>query len=162
MPGTTSKLNAIGGRLANPAWICFVWFGITAGAGLLAVTAIFAADMATRPVSLDIARTLFERLVNVEFVFLVLLLITIRASGKAVKLWSVAALLALIMIGQAAWLIPELSSRTDMILAGNEPPPSIAHAAYSSSTLIKLGILFGVGVYSLQAGGARRPEREAG
>lgn len=145
MPGTPRKLNAIIGRLANPAWVCFVWFGVTAGAALLAVTAIFAADAATRPVSLDIARTLFERLVGVEFVFLVTLLLLIRSTGRATKLWAVSGLLALIMIGQAAWLIPELSARTDMILSGNEPPPSIAHAAYSSSTLIKLGLLLFVG-----------------
>ena len=140
MPLTSSKLNAVKSRLSNPAWICFIWVGVTAGA-LLAVTAIFAADAATRPVSLDIARTLFDRLTNVELVFLILLLVIVRASGQAARWWAVSALLALIMVAQAAWLVPELSGRTDMILGGVEPPPSIAHAAYSTSTLVKLVLL---------------------
>ena len=76
------------------------------------------------------------------------------------KLWSVSAVLALIMLGQAAWLIPELSSRTDMIIGGNEPPPSIAHAAYSISTLVKLGLLFGLGLSLIPARPARRDVQE--
>jgi len=149
MPLTSSNLKAARDRFSNPAWVCFIWVGLTAGAALLAVTAIFAAEAASRPVSLDIARTLFERLTRVELAFLILLLVVVRTTGQTARWWAVSALLALIMIAQTAWLVPELSGRTDLILGGVEPPPSIAHAAYSISTLVKLSLLLVMGFCAL-------------
>ena len=149
MPLTSSNLKAARDRFSNPAWVCFIWVGLTAGAALLAVTAIFAAEAASRPVSLDIARTLFERRTRVELAFLILLLVVSRTTGQTARWWAVSALLALIMIAQAAWLVPELSGRTDLILGGVEPPPSIAHAAYSISTLVKLSLLLVMGFSAL-------------
>ena len=144
MPSPRFKLNA--DVLKKPAWLCFVWFGLTAGASLLAVPAIFSAESASRAVSLDVARSVFELLGKAELVLLILLLTLVRVSDQAGRLWAWCAVLALIMIAQVAWLIPELSARTDSILGGVEPPPSIAHAAYSISGLVKLACLFILGV----------------
>ncbi len=144
MPTPGIKLNAE--VLRSPAWVCFVWFGLTAGASLLAVPAIFSAEAASRAVSLDVARSVFELLSKAELVLLILLLTLVRVADQAGRLWAWCAVLALIMIAQVAWLIPELSARTDSILAGVEPPPSIAHAAYSISGLVKLACLFILGV----------------
>ena len=83
---------------------------------------------------------------------LVLLLTLVRVSEQAARLWAWCAVLALIMIAQVAWLIPELSARTDSILAGVEPPPSIAHAAYSISGLVKLACLFILGIVTSKNG----------
>jgi hypothetical protein len=52
-------------------------------------------------------------------------------------------------VAQGAWLIPELAARTDIILAGREPPPSYAHAIYSTLELAKIGVLLFLGVRSL-------------
>ena len=144
MPSPRIKLNV--DVLRNPAWVCFVWFGLTAGASLLAVPAIFSAESATRAVSLDVARSVFELLGKAELILLVMLLTLVRVTDQAGRLWAWCAVLALIMIAQVAWLIPELSARTDSILGGVEPPPSIAHAAYSISGLVKLACLFILGV----------------
>ena len=122
---------------------------------LLAVTAIFAAEAASRAVSLDVARTVFELLIKAEFVFLIVLLALVRVAGDTRRWWTVCALLALIMIAQAAWLVPELSQRTDIILGGSEPPPSMAHAAYSISTLVKLALLLLMGFGLLPTSTAR-------
>jgi len=48
-------------------------------------------------------------------------------------------------------LIPELSARTDMIIAGGTPPPSMAHAVYSTLELVKVGLLLFVGWKTLSA-----------
>lgn len=133
----------------NPAWVCFIWFGLTAGVSLLAVTAIFSAETATRPIALDVARTVFLALSKAEFVLLILLLILVRTSHRSAQLWAYCGVIALILIAQSAWLVPELSARTDSIVAGVEPEPSIAHAAYSISGLIKLLLLLITGFVSL-------------
>jgi hypothetical protein len=125
----------------NPAWICFLWFGMTAGIVLLATPLRFTARSITREVALDVGRVVFTALNRAEFVALILLLIVVRVSGRAAQWWAVTGVLALILIAQNAWLLPELAERTDMILAGREPPPSYLHATYSSLELVKLGIL---------------------
>lgn len=135
--------------LGNPAWISFTWFGMTAGVSLLATPLRFGAETITRPVALDVGRVVFAGLNKAEFVALIILLIIVRTSPAAKKLWMFAFALALILLVQAAWLIPELSARTDMIIAGTEPPPSIAHGAYSTLELIKLGLLGWLGFRSL-------------
>ena len=56
---------------------------------------------------------------------------------------------ALNKAAQGAWLTPELSARTDIILAGGEPPPSYAHAIYSTLELLKIGLLLFLGVKAL-------------
>ena len=140
--------------LRNPAWICFVWFGMTAGISLLATPARFAAPTVTRIVALDIGRVVFAVLNKAELIALIMFLIVVRASGRSHRWWAVAAVLALIVLAQSIWLLPELAERTAQIVGGNQPPPSIAHAAYSSLELIKLGLLFCSGMVALSSNGA--------
>ncbi|HSN71251.1 MAG TPA: hypothetical protein VLT59_07070, partial [Steroidobacteraceae bacterium] len=108
---------------------------MTAGVSLLAVPAQFGASAATRAVSLDVARTIFTALNKAELVALVLLLVIVRVSGNAHRWWAAVSALAFIVLMQTVWLLPELAERSRMILAGTEPPPSIAHAAYSTLEL---------------------------
>lgn len=149
MPKSMSNWKVTAARFRNPAWVCFTWFGVTLGMSLLAVPAIFQADSVDRAGALDVAREVFLMLGRVELGLLVLLLVLIRVTGRSAVLWVPAALLALIVIVQNAWLVPELAARTDMIVDGREPPPSMAHAAYSISGLVKLVLLLGTGVATL-------------
>jgi len=135
--------------LLNPAWVCFTWLGLTAGVSLLATPVRFSAETITRPVALDVGRVVFAALNKAELAALILLLIVVRVSGRSRTLWAGCGLLALIVVAQGAWLIPELAARTDIILAGGEPPPSYAHAIYSTLELTKLALLAVVGFLSL-------------
>ncbi len=144
--------------LRNPAWISFLWLGMTLGVSLLATPVRFTARTITRPVALDVGRVVFAALNKAEFIALIIMLIIVRVSTSARKLWVPVFLLALILIAQSAWLLPELASRTDMIIAGTEPPPSIAHAAYSILEIAKLVLLSYTGFQSLlllQKGGGQ-------
>jgi hypothetical protein len=123
---------------------------MTAGVSLLATPLRFTAGSITRPVALDVGRVVFNGLNRAEFVALVVALILLRVSDSARALWKPLFALALILIAQAAWLLPELSARTDIVLAGGEPPPSIAHAAYSTLELAKLALLAFTGFRSLR------------
>ncbi len=146
MPSIPDKLKALARPLTQPSWLCFAWFGLTAGVSLLAVPVNFTAPLQTRVIALDVARVLFEALNRVELVLLILLLVLVRISGGARELWAYCAILTLLMIAQSAWLLPELSARAIMIAGGTEPGPSIAHGAYAATELVKLATLFLLGL----------------
>ena len=135
--------------LAHPAWVCFTWFGMTAGVSLLSTSARFSAPTITREIALDIGRVTFTMLNKAELVALILLLVVVRLSNRARRWWAICALLTLILVAQSVWLLPELSARADMIVAGIEPPPSTLHASYSVLELTKLAILLVAGFIAL-------------
>ena len=144
-------LTRIRNAMNNPAWICFTWVGLTVGVSMLATPVRFTASTITRPIALDVGRVVFAALNKAELVALVLLLIVVRVAGLARRWWALCGGLALIVMAQGLWLIPELSARTDIIIAGGEPPPSYAHAIYSSLELIKIGLLLYCGFASLSS-----------
>lgn len=136
--------------ILNPAWICFLWVGMTVGIAFIETPARFGAATITRPIALDVGRAVFTVLNKVELFALVILLIIVRVSGRALKLWAFCGVLALIVLAQSVWLTPVLAARTEMIINGVEPPASYAHAIYSSLELIKMGVLLYFGFSSLQ------------
>lgn len=132
----------------NPAWICFLWVGMTVGVSMIATPVRFTAETITRPIALDVGRVVFAALNKAELAALLILLIIVRASGRATRYWGFCGALALIVIAQSAWLTPELAERTQMIISGVEPPKSYAHAIYSSMELLKIGLLVYLGFLS--------------
>ena len=136
--------------IRNPAWVCLIWFGMTAGVSMLATPVRFSASTITRPIALDVGQVVFAALNKAEFVALVLLLIVVRVSGKAKELWAACGVLAVILLMQAMWLLPALSARTQQIIAGIEPASSIVHGAYSILELSKLLLLLYLGFRSMQ------------
>lgn len=142
-------LRPIRNALSNPAWVCFTWVGMTVGISLIATPARFTAGSITRANALDVGRVVFAALNRAEFVALVLLLVIVRSSGRSRELWAWCSALALIVLAQGVWLIPELAARTDIILVGGEPPPSSAHAIYATLELAKIGLLLFLGFRSL-------------
>lgn len=138
--------------ISSPAWVCFLWVGMTIAITMVATPARFTAATATREIALDVGRVVFAAHNKAEFVALVLLLIIVRVSGSAARFWPQCAALALIVLAQATWLMPELSARTDIVVSGGTPPPSYIHGIYSSLELVKLGLLCWIGFASLSRG----------
>jgi hypothetical protein len=138
--------------LKNPAYVCFIWFGMTAGVSLLATPVRFTAPTITRPVALDVGQVVFAALNKAELIAMVILLVVVRASGRAKELWMQCSVLILILLAQSIWLLPQLAERSQQIVAGIEPPPSIVHGSYSSLELVKLLLLLYLGFRSLKAG----------
>lgn len=162
MPVKHGSRKRLQDLLRNPAWICLIWFGLTAGVSLLATPVRFSAQTITREVALDVGRVVFAALGKAEFVALILTLILVRVSGLARHLWGACAALALILITQSLWLLPELSARTELIIAGLEPPPSYAHAAYSVLELLKLVLLLFLGFRSMQLSAENQRQSNGG
>lgn len=143
-------MTRIRNALLNPAWICFLWLGMTIGVSMIATPVRFTAETITRPIALDVGRVVFAAMNKAELAALVVLLIVVRASGSAARLWAWCGVLALIVIAQSVWLTPELAERTQMIIDGVEPARSYLHAIYSSLELVKIGVLFYLGFTSLE------------
>jgi len=116
---------------------------------MIATPVRFTAPSITRPIALDVGRVVFAALNKAEILALLLLLIIVRAAGLTRQWWAFCGLLALIVLAQGVWLIPELAARTDLILSGGEPPPSYAHAIYAALELSKIGLLLFIGFSSL-------------
>lgn len=122
---------------------------MSVGVSLIATPVRFTASSITRPIALDVGRVVFAALSKAEILALVILLIVVRTASLTARWWSVCALLALILLAQGVWLIPELSARTDVILAGGQPPPSSAHGIYATLELSKIALLLFLGFSSL-------------
>jgi Kef-type K+ transport system membrane component KefB len=137
--------------LKNPAYVCFIWFGLTAGVSLLATPVKFTAPLITRPVALDVGRVVFSALNKAELIALIVLLIVVRISGKARELWMQCSVLLLILLAQSVWLLPQLAERSQQIIAGIEPAPSMLHGTYSILELLKLSLLLYLGFRSLRS-----------
>ena len=149
MPDLPKSLKQHVESLRNPAWIAFIWFGMTAGISLLETPVKFTAPTVTREVALDVGRVVFAALNQAEFVALILLLILVRISGRARQLLLVCGALAAIQIAQAAWLLPDLSERTQQIIEGVEPAASASHGTFSVLQLLKLSLLLYIGFRSM-------------
>jgi hypothetical protein len=145
MPVSRQSLKDLWRSAANPAWLCFAWFGMTAGISLLEAPVKFTAPTITREIALDVGRVVFAALNQAELIALILLLILTRISGRAKHLWIGIGPLALIVLAQSVWLLPELSERSKLIVAGLDPGPSMAHATYAVLELLKLLLLLFLG-----------------
>jgi len=155
MPDVNKTLKQYAERLKNPAWVSFIWFGMSAGISLLETPVKFTAPTVTREVALDVGRVVFAALNKAEFIALIILLILVRISGQAQRLIIACSALALVQIAQAAWLLPELSDRTQLIIEGIEPPASPAHGIFSVLQLVKLALLLYIGFTSMTTHAAR-------
>lgn len=150
MPAKLDALKAYIRLLRNPAWLCFAWFGMTAGISLLEAPVKFTAPLITRPVALDVGRVVFAALNKAELAALVLTLVLVRASGLAHRLWAPVSALVLILIVQSVWLLPELSQRSLAITQGIDPGDSQAHLLYAVFELCKLALLLVIGFRALR------------
>lgn len=135
--------------LMHPAWILFTWFGMTAGISLIATPIRFSAPTVTREIGLDIGRVVFTALNKAELVALIVLLVVVRVSGRALRWWSICGALTLIVLAQSVWLLPELAARADMVVRGIEPPASYLHVSYTITEIAKLGLLLFAGFLAL-------------
>lgn len=123
---------------------------MTAGVSLLATPIRFTAPLITRPVALDVGRVVFAALNKAELIALLILLIVVRVSGKARELWMHCSALILILLAQSVWLLPQLTERSQQIIAGVELPPSLLHGTYSVLEMLKLLLLLYLGFRSLK------------
>ncbi len=130
--------------------LCFIWFGIVVGISVIEAPAKFKAPSLTREVGLDVGRIVFGVLNKTEIVIYVLVVLLAVFRRQTKYIWTGVGLLGVILLMQSAWLLPDLSARTDLILAGETPEASHTHALYAALELVKLIVLMLVGFLSLR------------
>lgn len=141
--------NKVLNKLKNPAWLCFSWFGISFGVAGIATPVRFATPSLSREVAADVGQAVFLALNKVELGLLLGLLVLVRVCGRSRDYLLPGAALAMIVIIQSAWLLPELAARAGMIAAGDTPPESMAHSLYSVLEIGKYAMLFWIGFAAL-------------
>ena len=151
MPALSAKLKDLARPLSQPAWLCFLWLGLTAGISLLESPLRFTVATLPREAAFDLGQVVFNALNTVELVLLLILAVLVGISGNARQLRLGFALLALMVAVQSIWLLPELTERAAMVVAGIDPPVSIVHRAYVTTEITKLLTLFWLGLRSLRA-----------
>lgn len=141
--------------------LSLVWLGLVVGVSFVATPIKFSVGSLTRPVALEVGRATFHLLNRIELV-LVLIMVAMawwatatatagrsarpigRPAGSRPRLAVVPVLVAVvvtIVALQTVWLLPRLDERVAMIVAGNEPPPSLLHTIFGGLEVIKVATL---------------------
>lgn len=121
--------------------VALLWSGMVLGVAFVAVPAQFAAEGLSRPLGIDVTRQVFTRFDRVELglAAATLLLALLLRPGRL--LWSLLALLWLIVALQSLWLLPVLDLRADQLLHGQEPAPGPWHGLFAGAAIVKLAAL---------------------
>lgn len=133
--------------------LAWIWLGIVIGVSFLATPIKFTADSLTRPVALDVGRATFHALARLEWGLTAALAVAIwmaAADGRrpARRTLVAAAVVAVCVVLQSAWLIPALDERVATIIAGVEPPPSHLHTVYGAVEVAKVVALALLGAWA--------------
>ena len=121
----------------SAACIALIWLGMVLGISFLEAPVKFMAPSVTLEIGLDIGRYVFGVFNKVEcvlaLVIAILLIIVRRKDLSMVPIGLAWLSLAL----QTAWLLPVLEARTEVIIQGQTPAPSILHTIYVALEVLK-------------------------
>ncbi len=121
--------------------IALLWSGMIIGISFLESWIKFQTPTLTKPVGLDVGRTVFSAFHKTQYGVMIILIITGLMVHLLLWYWLILAAIVFIFILQGLWIFPYLSRRVDMILAGNKPSNSHMHFTYGILEIIKLGLL---------------------
>jgi hypothetical protein len=125
--------------------LLLLWAGMIVAISFLESWVKFRAPTLTKPIGLDVGRTVFRFFHTAQCgLFLILVVLSILAQATAIQ-WTAIIILAGILALQLAWLFPKLSQRVDIIQAGNMPAHSSIHTVYGILEVMKLFILVALG-----------------
>lgn len=141
-------------------FVAWFWMGMVFGVSFIATPVKFRALTLSMPVALDVGHVTLHALNRIEWLFAaVLLLFAVRHSGTARRLDSEtghpfarlgvllgASAVCGVVAAQALWLLPALDVRTAEVIAGRPQPPSPLHGLFIGAEVLKLALLFGVGL----------------
>lgn len=134
------RINALAQRIIPPLW-CGVVCGIALEARLK-----FLAPGITRELGLGIGKIVFTAINRVECVLAILLAAALWLGVSRATPRFIFGLVALVLLLQTFWLVPELVQRVDLIVAGQPPPPAPLHIFYIVAEGIKVLLLLTLSV----------------
>lgn len=118
-----------------------LWVGMILGISLESWVK-FKTPSLTKPIGLDVGRTVFAAFHKVQFVLIIILI----GCGLIISLsswgWFFIGLIAFTLVLQDIWIFPILSKRVDIIMTNVKISKSYAHAVYGILEFVKLTLLF--------------------
>ncbi|MDN2496179.1 hypothetical protein FHY52_05640 [Nocardia nova] len=119
----------------------FCWLGMVAAISFLEAPLKFRAPGVTVPIGLGIGRLVFRALNSIEIVFAATILGAIIADPPTTGTITALAVAVAALIVQLALVRPELTRRSDAVLAGHDAPRSRGHYAYVVLETLKVAAL---------------------
>lgn len=130
--------------------ISFVWLGFVLAISFMEAPVKFSTPSLTLPVGLDVGRHVFFALNKVELVFLAVTILLFFFSRIQFAVLIFCFLLAVILLLQTFWLLPQLSARVDIYLRGDIPAESNIHIIYIVMDAIKVILIFLLGWFQIK------------
>lgn len=129
----------------------FLWIGFVCAISFMEAWLKFRAPGITLPLGLGIGRLVFAALNKVEWVFAVVIIISIIWNHSEIRKWQNLVFVipfALLLI-QTIWLLPALDARAEMHIRGLQVPSSNLHFYYVGMELLKVACLaiFGITLF---------------
>lgn len=132
------------------AFVAILWLGLLVGVSFLATPVKFQAPSLDLPTALDVGRVTFALLAKAEQMLgVVLVAVALLSFQFRAWCWIGIAALAVILIAQAAWLLPVLDERVGRIIAGEQVPATSHHLFYVVSEAVKALLLLGLSIGGL-------------
>ena len=119
--------------------VLLLWAGILFGVSFLATPAKFSAPSLTLPVAVDVGRSTFAVLNQVESGCAVLSLgLLLAGASRAFVVRLALGLAALGLLLETLWLLPALDERARIVIDSGTPPASSLHDVYIGIDAAKL------------------------
>jgi hypothetical protein len=127
----------------------FVWLGMVLAISFLEAPLKFRAPNVTLPIGLGIGRLVFRALNTVEVVFALVIVATAVASPPATGVMAATAVAIVVLAVQIVAVRPQLTRRSNQVLAGLDAPRSRGHYVYIGLEAIKVLALAVAGILLL-------------
>ena len=129
----------------------FVWLGMVLAISFIEAPLKFRAPGVTMQIGLGIGRLVFRALNGVELLLVIVVAVAFVVEPPSVGAAVAAAVAAVALLAQVLLVRPQLTRRSDAVLAGDDGPRSRAHWAYIGFELVKVAALLIAGVLLLAA-----------
>jgi hypothetical protein len=131
----------------------FTWLGLVLGISFLEAPLKFRAPGISKVLGLGIGRLVFTALNRVELGLGVVVAVALVVGPHPVAVLWCAAAIAAVLGTQLAAVRPVLTRRTNAVLAGEDSPRGLAHLAYIGLEVLKVVLLFALGLLATTQGG---------
>lgn len=132
------------------ACVLLVWAGVLLGVSFITTPAKFMAETLTLAVAMDVGRVTFALFNKIEWIFFAALsACTVYSFSSISSRFCLLALFAILCV-QTFFLLPELSLRASIIIAGQAVPSTYLHSLYVVLEIVKVLLLGIWGVYILR------------
>lgn len=110
----------------------------------------FKAKTLTRPVALDVGRTVFNAFHKTQIAFAIMLFFVAIFLHLSKLEWSMLFFIGMILSVQVIFLFPVLNNNANLIIHGKNPKKSSTHSVYGVLEILKISLLIFLSIVLLK------------